>query len=190
MLIQGLSGPVFPEFVIERARIILPWMLERVDDPLKSGGCLVLYVPNPSKTPLLTCFLGNIVEESKRPRYFQFALEKAVRLAHEHPDHATSWESRNPEQMRFGGAIVTSTEHPYSLSFSGFPEDADEAFVIAVALYAGLLTEDYAHGIADRRTNMYTLAFLRKLDSTPYVGRGHDQYGMLKKRLDRMFLGR
>lgn len=55
--------------------------------------------------------------------------EKAMRLAG-NPDHISSWQSRNPEMDRWGGAIRAGS---LILSMSGMREAADEALMLAVA---------------------------------------------------------
>ena len=83
--------------------------------------------------------LAGTYEEQKALKYWEFAQEKADRLAnHFGEGHLSSYQSRAPEKMRWGGAI--RTPGGWILSFSGFPELMDEAFMLAVARQAGLIT--------------------------------------------------
>ncbi len=85
-----------------------------------------------------TMFAGTYAEE-KALKYWEFAQEKADRLAnHFDKGHLSSYQSRAPEKMRWGGAI--RTPGGWILSFSGFPELMDEAFMLSVARQAGLIT--------------------------------------------------
>lgn len=61
--------------------------------------------------------------------YLGFSREKGLRLA-EHPDHVSSWESRDEDLMHYGGAIRCG---PFILSFSGLPEHWDEILMVLIA---------------------------------------------------------
>ena len=79
--------------------------------------------------------------------------EKAKRLSSkENYEHISSWQSRNPDLKRYGGAIKIHTKvmNTFSrdienviliLSFSGLPEVGDEALVLLLAREMGWLSE-------------------------------------------------
>lgn len=76
--------------------------------------------------------IGEIGPE-KPEKYQQVSKEKATRLR-AHPEHRTSWQSRNPEQGQWGGAIRTIDG--WIFSFSGLPELWDEALMLGcVSIY-------------------------------------------------------
>ncbi len=84
-----------------------------------------------------TTLIGTPTKD-KALKYWEFAQEKADRLAnHFDEGHLSSYQSRAPEKMRWGGAIRSPGD--WVLSFSGFPELMDEAFMLAVVHYAGLM---------------------------------------------------
>ena len=64
-------------------------------------------------------------------RCFRLSLEKCNRLA-SHPNHLSSWQSRNPNEGKWGGAISTGQ---YILSFSGLSEPGDEALVLMLSSF-------------------------------------------------------
>ncbi len=72
--------------------------------------------------------LGKI-SKLKADKYFGLCQEKAKRLA-ANPDHLSSWQTRDESKNQFGGAIRTNY---VILSFSGFPELLDEAYVLHLA---------------------------------------------------------
>ncbi len=92
---------------------------------------------NKTGEPLDLVKLGEM-KQTKEGRYEMLAQEKARRLA-EHSAHRTSYESRNPQLDRWGGAIKVS----HIFSFSGLSEALDEALVLVVArAYLGWMNAD------------------------------------------------
>ena len=80
--------------------------------------------------PLLAFPVGEIPAE-KFFKYAEFALEKARRLG-QHSEHMTSWQSRDPDNGQWGGAIrVPGCQVIFSIS--GLPEDLDAAASLALA---------------------------------------------------------
>lgn len=80
---------------------------------------------------LLLCLIGQVPFE-KIERYRSLAQEKATRLfSHLTEGHLTSYESRDPVNDKWGGAIVGDK---YIHSFSGFPEDGD-SFIVSMSAY-------------------------------------------------------
>ncbi len=82
-----------------------------------------------TRMPILVAEIG-IVERIHAAEAFRNCQEKVARLA-DHPEHWTSWESRNPEREQWGGAIRT---RKYLLGFSGFPELLDQAYVYRLSM--------------------------------------------------------
>ncbi|OHB04587.1 MAG: hypothetical protein A2920_01445 [Candidatus Zambryskibacteria bacterium RIFCSPLOWO2_01_FULL_43_17] len=79
--------------------------------------------------------IGEVLPTSES---FFFADEKAKRLS-SHPTHVSSWQSRDKERKRYGGAIRAGA---LILSFSGLPEWVDEALMVAVAADMNRITEE------------------------------------------------
>lgn len=101
--------------------------------------------------PILVMLIGE-VPLGKAPKYLEFCQEKAGRLAG-HPNHESSWESRNEEKNRWGGAIRF---RDLILSFSGLPELGDEAAMLRAAEDVdGHKFSDIAERIAKRSKNIY-----------------------------------
>ena len=106
-------------------------------NPDKCGGYLAVwtvYLNNVPGSLELLARLGYTPEE-KLAKRMEVAMEKCQRLdSGDGQGHLTSYESRNPEIGRWGGA-VRGPQHIYA--FSGLPELWDEAamFVLAIRLY-------------------------------------------------------
>lgn len=88
-------------------------------------------------------------------RYVEFCQEKANRLeaaylANPHTAKS-SWQSRNPDEEKWGGAILgpDSQNRQYVFSFSGLPELCDEAVTLLTAVEVGHLTPDEAIDIGE-----------------------------------------
>lgn len=73
-------------------------------------------------------------DPTKLPKYREYSREKAERLLR-HPEHMLSWQSREPKEGRWGGAV--RLQSGIIFSFSGFPELVDEAFCAALAFILG-----------------------------------------------------
>jgi len=93
----------------------------------KKGGYFC--IANAEGVPLFVSLIGGVPQE-KAEKYFQYAVEKARRLG-QHADHVSSWESRNPEQEQWGGAVRVNAD--YIVAFSGLPEEWDEAAMLVIA---------------------------------------------------------
>jgi hypothetical protein len=102
-----------------------------------------------------------VVREAKALKYIGFCQEKPRRTA-AHPNHWSSWQSRDLAHDEFGGSVkLADGTH---LSFSGLPELGDEAVCLVAAIAFGLLTEAAARGIARISCNPYferLLAYLK-----------------------------
>lgn len=97
----------------------------------RQGGFFLCLHLQPGTFPVIRSHvpIGKPLAE-KVVRYWGFSLEKGVRLAR-HPGHQTSQESRNDEAEQYSGA-VRANEHIFS--FSGLPEEWDEALMLWLAL--------------------------------------------------------
>jgi hypothetical protein len=80
---------------------------------------------------LFTMAVGRILDSSAAERRLTFCVEKIRRLGN-NPGHLSSWQSRDPDNGRYGGAIRTRR---HILSFSGFPELHDEAAMVSLATF-------------------------------------------------------
>lgn len=106
---------------------------EKVQAILKEKGSLGGYLciaREEDGLPLAVILFGDMPREKCEGR-LEFSQEKAKRLA-SHPDHKTSWESRDPANNKWGGAIRGKK---YIISVSGLPEELDEV-VSALFAYA------------------------------------------------------
>ncbi len=116
-----------------------------------SYGALHIRGEDISKYPVMvTAFYGT---EPPTTRSYRLAVEKAERLA-QNPSHATSYESRIPGHEMYGGAIRIPPGCGIGyLSWSGFSEEEDEAFMLSVALRAGIIELPYAKMIVQHTGN-------------------------------------
>ncbi len=138
MEIGVLIEAPLPKIITYAERIIMRAvdLLEQPGHPDKCGGYLAVWTVNLNDAPghlLLLAALGYSPDE-KRAKRMEVAMEKCQRLdSGDGVGHLTSYESRNPEISRWGGA-VRGTQHIYG--FSGLPELWDEAamFVLAIRL--------------------------------------------------------
>lgn len=109
----------------------------------KKGGWLC--VSNSTGQVQAVLMIGTVPDSEKSRRYFNYCQEKAARLA-EHRNHVSSWQSRDPDKDRWGGAIRCK-EH--ILSYSGLSSDLwDEAIVLTIGYiypYRIILHADLEH---------------------------------------------
>ncbi|HEY4498740.1 MAG TPA: hypothetical protein VJH94_01615 [Candidatus Paceibacterota bacterium] len=107
------------------------------DDDRKGGYCCVADHEGRIHAVFL---VGQLPDREKREKYFYLCQEKAARLA-QHSDHISSWQSRNPQDGRWGGAVKG---REFILSFSGLPELWDEASMLVAArsFYPRLISEE------------------------------------------------
>ncbi|MBP6858911.1 MAG: hypothetical protein KBC33_03745 [Candidatus Pacebacteria bacterium] len=112
--------------IIEKAAVIVAKACSINHHEGKKGGYLC--VTNPTGQVHAVLMIGTVPDPEKSRKYFDYCQEKAARLA-EHRNHVSSWQSRDPNRDRWGGAIRCK-EH--ILSFSGLPEIWDEAIVLTI----------------------------------------------------------
>jgi hypothetical protein len=114
---------------------------------LKNGGYFCL-ADSLTGSPFIVAAIGAVPVE-KTQRYMGLAVEKAKRLA-DHPGQRTSWESRNPENDQWSGAVWCDR---FIFSFSGLPELGDEAAMLAVILRCHPSRENYVYEVAHMTRN-------------------------------------
>lgn len=149
-------------FAEEAVRQLLPMF----NDTKYTGGYLCAI--DSEKGGLLMLARAGEVHEHDTPQRMKeiqgFAREKADRLLEnmlrggmDSSHHLTSWESRDPDNKRYGGAVRTLA--PFILAFSGLTESADEAVVAYAAYREGSMSLEMALAISNITNNHY----LRKL---------------------------
>ncbi|MBI4091088.1 MAG: hypothetical protein HY422_03615 [Candidatus Komeilibacteria bacterium] len=107
--------------------------------------------------PLLIMGVGNVPLE-RISRHLNFSIEKAMRLG-ANPKHESSAQSRNSDKDQYSGAIRA---RDLIFSFSGFPEDLDEAAMLGIAVYVSQLLPAEAKRIAALSQNDKLLPVLNK----------------------------
>jgi hypothetical protein len=128
-----------------------------------NGGVLVIYdteVPDPLLTPF-TIPAGRVSRTEFKTKY-AYALCNGLCLL-ERPDIRTSRECRHTAPDVLSGAVRAGR---FVLSFSGYPEEVDEALMLYVATRLGYLSVEEALSIAD--TNQHDL-YRRVFHPTSYV---------------------
>jgi hypothetical protein len=123
------------------ASAALPFFLHSCGIKDRAGGYLCEM--NAEKQLVHIEKIGTVSAEKDR-RYKSLAEEKCHRLL-AHPTHNTSYESRNPNNDKWGGAIRLIDG---AAGFSGLAELDDEAFVMTLAIVAGHMRIEKAKGIA------------------------------------------
>ena len=114
------------------------------------GGFLCVLNPQIGEI-VVTGLIGTEPDEKKREKYKLLAEEKARRLAL-HPEHQSSWESRDPDKNRWGGAIRGTR---LLFSFSGLPELWDEALMLVLAVRLKEIETAAAQAIAKKSENQF-----------------------------------
>jgi hypothetical protein len=115
-----------------------------------NGGVLVIY-DTESPDPLLTPFTipaGRLSRAEFKAKY-AYALCNGLYLL-EHLECRTSRECRNVEPDILAGAVRAGR---FVLSFSGYPEEVDEALMLYVALKLEYLSADEVNSIAKSNSN-------------------------------------
>lgn len=102
------------EEIIARANDLLP------EEKHRSGGYLT--IRDAKSNEIILVLACGIIPPEKRLKYLRLSQEKGHRLFNL-PGHYSSWESRNPDNNEFGGALKG---YRYIYSFSGHQEEADE----------------------------------------------------------------
>jgi len=143
--------------VIEETERIIETLVANFPDFATSGGFLkkggylsVFSIPN-AMLGFISC-VGSIVPPEKWQDYARNSQEKGIRLltTHQELGHLTSYESRDPDNNKWGGAVYADK---YIFSFSGLPELADEAIMLTLAVELDFLSLQNASDIAKRNNN-------------------------------------
>jgi len=97
---------------------------------------------------------GGLQAQDDLDRFQVNSKEKATRLISGiNEGYTTSWQTRNPNENHYGGAVIICDE--YAFSFSGLPELHDEALMLYVAYCSGLISKSDAFKIASISENDY-----------------------------------
>lgn len=137
--------------VLATARKALRYVVEHAETDGRAGGCFGMFPKGrfgKIGPPAIFRLIGRVAP-GKHGLAKRRAREKPRRLSR-HPEHFSSFQSRNERRDWWGGAIAT---HTCYLSFSGLPELCDEALVLIVARLLGLLTNKQARRIASISKN-------------------------------------
>ncbi len=118
----GMRSPEFVEWFVDRV-LAGTFVFYNADD---RRDVEISFAPVGSPLPL-----------DKAQRYRRNAREKKTRLQ-EHPDHVASQQSRNEAAEQWTGAIRATSGAIFS--FSGQPEEVDEAICLVVAFRLGHFT--------------------------------------------------
>lgn len=127
--------------------------------PKRCGGYLTVLLRGEPQIQL--CASIGVFEDDPH-QYLVYSQEKAERLRVFWHEHLSSWQSRDPDNGRWGGAICADE---MIFSFSGLPEKVDEAVVTAAAYWLGEITE-YSHAlqIADISRNPFTEELIARME--------------------------
>lgn len=121
--------------------------------PDERHGAVVAVRPDAPESGIDSITLGHFPVMGKEERYTQLAREKIMRLSIE-PDDLGSYETRNPTEDRWGGAI-RSLPVRILLSCSGLPELLDEAYMLAIAVKLEWCSPIRAKRIMHKSQNEY-----------------------------------
>jgi hypothetical protein len=140
----------------EWAPKVIGEVVEKVNDPTRQGGCLVIWKRDQRKP--LSYFVGRVTKPDKYPL---FAMAKAKLLK----DHLTEadlsgenllLESGEKYQFKFGDEMLdiphgaVATENGWILSFSGFAQEWDASAMLALAVKSQIMGIDKADEIAKK----------------------------------------
>ena len=120
----------------------------KVLEPTKAGGYLCVAEPTQG-LPFDVRMFGEIEDLDSATRRFTFCQEKVRRLVG-NPEHRLSWQSRDPDNKKYGGAVHCGE---YIFSFSGFSEKMDEAMCLYFAVKCGVLSMGAASLLAQISAN-------------------------------------
>lgn len=124
----AVVGQVVEEFI----------QLPENPEPERAGGYIHVREKE-SRKPILIAEVGYCRSELAS-RCFELCQEKANRLiSHSSEGHISSWQSRDSNNRKYGGAIVAPSDSKgYVIgrnlvgSFSGFTEHGDEAVMLVI----------------------------------------------------------
>lgn len=135
---------ITPARIIDTAEKILAALLA-MDDRIKPErkGCYI-YVENFKRKPIILAEIGQCT--FKPDKCFEFAQEKVRRIRSKR-GHISSWQSRDFDNEKYGGAILTprnsqaisTNKERLAIGVSGLTEKEDEAMSICIGLELGTL---------------------------------------------------
>ena len=137
-------GIKIEEIIKETKRLIdISKTIETNTAPQKSGGYLTLGYGGFEKKKVLP--IGDFPEE-KAEKYFRLSQEKAHRVYSDwlrNPNETiSSYQTRNPEENKWGGAVLFNKDKGNIVSFSGLSEIADEALSLSLGFYLELMQDE------------------------------------------------
>lgn len=131
----------------------------------KGTGGYYAFLEEGKRFPSVIAKVGDLpVDEQEVKMFFTLAREKCHRLAL-HPEHVSSFQSRDEGSGRFGGAVRVQGGR---LAISGYDQDEDEGIALVAAMNGKWLTSDGAAEIARISNNRFYWddllpAYVRKL---------------------------
>lgn len=119
---------------------IISWANELLpEESRRTGGYLTI---RDAKTNQILLILAcGLIPQEKISKYLHLSQEKGQRLF-SFPTHSFSWESRNPANNEFGGAIRGVR---YIYSFSGHQEEIDEVIDLITFYQLEFATMSYSN---------------------------------------------
>jgi len=135
--------------LIDFLYVFLGRIFNMPDHPSNKNGGYFCIRDRKDNRVLLMMQVGEVAPE-KVDMCFALAQEKGERLFEMRGLHKSSWQSRNPEADKWGGAIIVGD---LILSFSGLPELADEAAMLRLARSCNWISEEDATYIASLSCN-------------------------------------
>jgi len=121
-------------------------------DNARTGVHCKIYVTHRGAKFRVNEFVVGTPDPEKDERYDYNSAEKALRLAG-NPGDFSSWQTRNEDKKKWGGAIWGSSNLQRIYSLSGLPEHGDEASGLWMAIEFGDLLPAEALVIADYSEN-------------------------------------
>lgn len=126
----------------------------------RRGGYFCYGLETPAGASLLVHAQIGRVRFEKEDKYCAFSLEKMERLVGR-PGDCSSWQTRDPDHDMYGGAIRAKGA---ILSFSGLPEEADEAAMLLAAVKLGALAPHDGGNIGSVSKNATYAAIMAVLE--------------------------
>jgi len=152
--------PLVVREVIAAVERIVAEVIKRAKLKDRTGGYFCLLNHATGEFLIRPRVIGMVTDRAKRRKYQYLCMEKAIRLSvmeDERGVDVTSWQSRDEEKQRYGGAVLTETD--YIFSFSGLPELCDEAAMIIAAVKSGQMSYGRARKCARFSNNLVDWGF-------------------------------
>lgn len=165
----GHKDPNWLPRAIWAANQILSQMISSGHLPNEKKGCYLSIVdPNTQHPVLQGCLIGRVPAD-RSIDYRRFSLEKPLRIL-DHPDHVTSWQSRDFDKKEYGGGA--RSPH-WAYGCSGLPEKDDELLILALIYYLSEMSEDEVMSAATHSDNAnkleYLLEFVDQMTESPIL---------------------